>query len=158
MNDVAFAHTNLIARDWKSLAAFYTDVFGCAPVPPERHLSGEWLDRLTGIPGVRVDGAHLSLPGQANGPTLEIFQYAPAHSGPAGQAIDLPGFGHIAFLVGDVRAVLAEVLVHGGGQLGEVVMKEYDGLGWLTVVYASDPEGNHIELQNWNKIDPNNPM
>jgi catechol-2,3-dioxygenase len=31
-----FAHTNLVARDWKALAAFYADVIGCEPLPPER--------------------------------------------------------------------------------------------------------------------------
>jgi len=36
-----YVHTNLIAWDWKRLAAFYQDVFGCVPVPPERDLSGE---------------------------------------------------------------------------------------------------------------------
>jgi len=38
---------------------------------------------------------------------------------------------------------------HGGKPLGETVTKEYDGIGTLTVVYASDPEGNFIEIQNW---------
>jgi predicted enzyme related to lactoylglutathione lyase len=149
--EITFVHTNLIARDWKRLAAFYIDVFGCAPVPPERHLSGQWIDRLTGIPGVKVDGVHLSLPGQANGPTLEIFQYSPEHAGSAAQAIHRSGFGHIAFHVDDVYAVLACIRQHGGGQLGNVVVKGYEGLGRLTVVYASDPEGNYIEIQNWEK-------
>jgi predicted enzyme related to lactoylglutathione lyase len=30
-----YVHTNLIARDWRKLAAFYQLVFGCLPVPPE---------------------------------------------------------------------------------------------------------------------------
>ena len=38
-------HINLIARDWQKLAAFYEQVFGCARIPPERHLSGEWLEK-----------------------------------------------------------------------------------------------------------------
>ena len=31
-----YAHTNLIARDWRRLSDFYVRVFGCVPVPPER--------------------------------------------------------------------------------------------------------------------------
>ncbi len=46
-----YVHTNLIARDWRALAQFYTQVFGCTPVPPERNLSGEVLERGTGVPG-----------------------------------------------------------------------------------------------------------
>ena len=72
-----YAHTNLIAADWKRLAAFYRDVLGCVPVPPERDLSGEWLDRATGLAGKHISGVHLRLPGYGDeGPTLEIFQYS----------------------------------------------------------------------------------
>ena len=45
-----YVHTNLVAQDWRRLATFYEGVFGCIPVPPERDLSGEWLDALTGVP------------------------------------------------------------------------------------------------------------
>jgi predicted enzyme related to lactoylglutathione lyase len=71
-----FAHVNLIAQDWRRLAAFYELVFGCRPVPPERQLAGAWLDAATGLVGARIQGAHLRLPGYGDaGPTLEIFQY-----------------------------------------------------------------------------------
>ena len=44
-----YAHINLIAKDWKRLSTFYQEVFGCETIPPERDLSGEWLDRATGL-------------------------------------------------------------------------------------------------------------
>jgi hypothetical protein len=31
-----YAHTNLIARDWRVLAAFYEGVFGCTFVLPQQ--------------------------------------------------------------------------------------------------------------------------
>ena len=31
-----FGHVNVIARDWRRLADFYAEVFGCELVPPER--------------------------------------------------------------------------------------------------------------------------
>ena len=31
-----YVHTNLVAHDWKRLATFYIEVFGCKPKPPER--------------------------------------------------------------------------------------------------------------------------
>jgi len=72
-----YAHTNLVARDWRSLARFYQDVFGCEPVPPERDYSGPDLAAGTGIPGAKLRGVHLRLPGHgADGPTLEVFQYS----------------------------------------------------------------------------------
>ena len=40
-----FVHTNLIAADWETLAAFYVDVFGCVVVPPIRDYVGSALMR-----------------------------------------------------------------------------------------------------------------
>lgn len=148
-NNIKYVHTNLIARDWKKLANFYIDVLNCEPVPPERNLSGEWIDTLTGIPNVHVNGMHLSLPGIENGPTLEIFQYEPADETDGNGLIHRKGFAHIAFHVDSVEEVLSKIVEQGGGQLSEIVRKEYEDIGHLTVVYATDPEGNFIEIQNW---------
>lgn len=72
----SFAHVNLVAKDWRRLARFYEQVLGCVPVPPERKLEGEQLERATGVRRATIQGAHLRLPGPAEkGPTLEIFQY-----------------------------------------------------------------------------------
>jgi len=71
-----YVHTNIVAKDWKKLAQFYIDVFDCTPKPPERHLSGKWLDNATGLTDARLHGIHLNLPGyETDGPTLEIFSY-----------------------------------------------------------------------------------
>jgi predicted enzyme related to lactoylglutathione lyase len=56
---------------------------------------------------------------------------------------------HIASQADSVEEVLNRLIEHGGKPLGEVVTREYEGIGTLTVVYASDPEGNYIEIQNW---------
>lgn len=144
-----YGHTNLIARDWQALARFYVEVFGCIPVPPERDLRGEWLDRATGIHGAHLRGLHLRLPGHGpDGPTLEIFTYDSTVAGP-GSVPDRAGFGHIAFQVPDVHAAVRAVRAHGGSDLGEIVEVEVPGAGPLTWAYVRDPEGNIIELQRW---------
>ncbi|HNY13632.1 MAG TPA: VOC family protein [Candidatus Wallbacteria bacterium] len=151
-NGIRYTHTNIIAKDWKKLAEFYIEVFGCKLAPPERDLSGEWLDSLTGIEGARIRGAHLILPGfEENGPTLEIFQYEP--EGPKNDvpAINRRGFGHVAFHVDDVEKILGKLVASGGTPAGKVIRKQYPELGLLTAIYAKDPEGNFIELQNWKK-------
>lgn len=144
-----FVHVNLIGRDWKRLVRFYCDVFGCVPHGPERDLSGDWLDRVTGLPKARLRGIHLRLPGLGvAGPTLEIFSYDSMNDRPAARAND-PGFAHIAFAVDDVDGALAAVLAAGGSTVGEVATSDVPGPGRLRVVYARDPEGNIIELQKW---------
>ncbi len=144
-----YVHTNLIAEDWRRLAAFYQEVFGCTPVPPERDLGGPTMEAGTGIPGVHLRGMHLRLPGCGeDGPTLEIFSYSPQESRPAG-AVNRPGFGHIAFRVADVAAARQAVLAAGGRSVGEVVTVTIAGGGKVTWCYLTDPEGNVLELQSW---------
>jgi catechol 2,3-dioxygenase-like lactoylglutathione lyase family enzyme len=144
-----YAHTNLIARDWRLLARFYQDVFGCTPVPPERDYSGAALEAGTGIPGARLQGAHLLLPGHArDGPTLELFCYAEL-ADEVERAVNRPGFGHIAFSVASVREAHEEVLAHGGAALGEIVTLSTATGARVTWCYVRDPEGNIIELQSW---------
>lgn len=144
-----YVHTNLIANDWKRLVAFYEQVFGCVPVLPERDLSGEWLAAGTAVPGARLRGIHLRLPGHGNqGPTLEIFQYD-QHLDRPETAANRPGFGHIAFVVDDVAAARDAVISAGGGALGAVASSEIAGAGAITFTYVTDPEGNIIELQQW---------
>jgi predicted enzyme related to lactoylglutathione lyase len=144
-----FVHTNLVAKDWRKLAQFYEQVFGCTPVLPERDLSGQWLDDCTGVPNAKIRGVHLRLPGYGDeGPTLEIFQYNHIEERPE-TTINRPGFAHIAFAVDDVEAAREAVLAAGGSAYGELVTVEISGAGNITVVYLTDPEGNIIELQHW---------
>ena len=58
-----YVHTNIIAENWNNLADFYTRVFGCVCVPPERDYTGEALDAGTGLVNAHLRGAHLRLPG-----------------------------------------------------------------------------------------------
>ncbi len=149
MMNVKYAHTNIVARNYKALARFYIHVFGCVPVYPERDLSGKWVDQLTGIKEVHIQGIHLRLPGYSNGPTLEIFQFNQGIENKETPLINGPGLAHIAFQVDDVESFLEKLIVNGGKRLGETVKKEIKDVGFLTVVYARDPEDNIVEIQSW---------
>ena len=145
-----YVHTNLTGRDWRVLARFYCEVFGCIPKPPERDLSGAWLEDLTTLSAAHLTGMHLSLPGFGEGgPTLEIFSYDQMVNDGT-PVVNEPGFGHIAFLVDDVDAALRAVQAAGGSSVGKIASTLVPGVGELTVVYARDPAGNIVELQTWN--------
>jgi catechol 2,3-dioxygenase-like lactoylglutathione lyase family enzyme/uncharacterized damage-inducible protein DinB len=142
-----YAHTNLVARDWRALGRFYEQVLGCVPLAPERDLSGEWLERGTGVAGARLTGAHYRLPGGGpTGPTLEIFQYHPPQDA-APPPANRVGFGHIAFAVDDVEASRAAVIAAGGAAVGTVESIVLAAAGRITWTYVRDPEGNLVELQ-----------
>ncbi len=149
---IKYVHTNLIAKDVQKLVAFYEEVFGCYVIPPERDVSGEWLDRSVNMKNVNIKGVHLHLPGYDEaGPTLEIFTYNELINNTANQ-INTTGFAHIAFEVDDVEEVKQKLLSAGGTLHGDVVTFEVKGKGVITMVYARDPEGNIVELQKW-KLD-----
>jgi predicted enzyme related to lactoylglutathione lyase len=144
-----YVHTNLVAKDWKALAGFYENLFGCLPVPPERDLQGEKLEAGTGLPGAHLRGIHLRLPGYGdNGPTLEIFAYDVLEDRPK-TAVNQPGLGHIAFSVNDVAVAQRAVLEAGGKAIGEIVITEIATGAKVTWCYVADIEGNIIELQSW---------
>ena len=155
MEDVAraagacYGHTNVIARDWRRLAAFYETVFGCVPVPPERDYSGDLLERATAVPGAAFRGIHLRLPGGGpDGPTREIYTDAEnAEAEPP--TANRVGWGHVAFMVDDVAQARDAVLAAGGGIVGDVVTtRTADGRS-VTWCYLTDPERNLLELQSW---------
>ena len=147
-----FTHVNLIAKDWKRLAAFYQEVFGCTPVPPERSYAGEWLDQATGVSNASIQGVHLRLPGHGDdGPTLEIFQYGTMPDHPDVRS-NTPGFSHIALAVEDVEEVVAAMLARGGTAVGALTERVVPEVGRLVFQYVADPEGNIVEVQNLKKV------
>lgn len=148
---VKYAHTNIIAKDWRSLCDFYITVFDCKPLLPERNLSGIWLDNLTKIKNCKIKGMHLALPGYVEGPTLEIFSYEPENTNTHIKSLNSIGLAHTAFHVDNVVSTLDKLINNGGKIHGEIVSNDYGELGVLTVAYAADPEGNFIEIQNWSK-------
>jgi predicted enzyme related to lactoylglutathione lyase len=144
-----FGHVNVTGTDWRRLANFYADLFGLEIVPPERDYRGADLEAATRVANAHLTGAHLRLPGHgANGPTLEIYQYDHVEAS-AGRRVDRAGWGHIAFQVPDVPAALEAVLAAGGGRVGEVVTLTTADGRHVTWCYATDPDGNILELQAW---------
>jgi len=144
-----FGHVNVIAEDWRRLAAFYTDVFGCVFVPPERNYEGHDLSRGTGVADAALQGVHLRLPGHGDaGPTIEIYQYRESEPRPASVANRL-GFAHIAFAVDEVEAAREAVLGAGGRSVGQIVTLTTTTGSKVTWCYVTDPEDNMIELQAW---------
>lgn len=147
--EAKYVHTNIIAKDWKKVSLFYQNVFGCKPVPPQRDLRGDWVNRLTGIPDSHIIGEHLTLPGYDGAlPTLEIYSYHNMDINNP-KLINGVGLAHLAFEVDDIDSFLKKIKQEGGEQLGEKVSASYPNNVTATFVYAKDIEGNLLELQSW---------
>jgi catechol 2,3-dioxygenase-like lactoylglutathione lyase family enzyme len=149
LEGVRFGHVNVTSRDWRRLATFYTEVFGCELVPPERDIRSADLDAATGLHDAHLTGAHLRLPGYgAAGPTIEIFSYDELQPNP-GTEVARAGWGHIAFQVPNVPAAVEAVQAAGGGRVGAVITTRTADGRQVTWCYATDPDGNIVELQAW---------
>lgn len=146
-----FSHTNIVSRDPERLVAFYTDVFGCEQSGPTRELVGEWLGRGMGLPGARVHGYHLTLPGLEGDdlPTLEIFSLDEIR--PTDTDVTQAGLMHIAFSVDDIEDTITRFLAAGGSVQGERSHAEVSGVGNAYFAYMRDPDGNIVELQQWER-------
>ena len=144
-----YVHTNIIAENWQKLADFYTRVFGCVYVPPERDYSGNALDAGIGLVNAHLTGVHLRLPGCGDdGPTVEIYSYDALEPRPQ-LAVNRPGIGHLAFEVDDVNTASKEVIANGGRMVGEIITLTTKVGTKVTWCYMADPEDNIIELQSW---------
>ena len=152
-----YVHTNIIAKDCQVLIAFYKKVFGLRSIGKTRDLKGEWVDRLTGLTDAHLVGEHLAMPGyDGELPTLEIFTYkSGSEKEGKGQQlasekrINRLGLAHLAFEVEKVEETLERLLEEGGSVVGEQISTIYPDGKRAVFVYAADPEGNIIELQNW---------
>lgn len=62
---------------------------------------------------------------------------------------DTYGFGHLSSSVENVKETLDAIIASGGGRVGKIVTDEVQERGRLTEVFATDPEGNIIELPHY---------
>lgn len=150
---IRLAHVSITAKDMTGLREFYEKALGFVVSRPERGFSGDWLGKGTGVPGAGIKRVHLRLPDAGEGGAhLELIEYSGATQDTSPPAADRAGLRHVAFETGSAEELARlrdRIIGNGGGDLGEISEKEIDGLGTVTFVYMTDPEGNIIELLNW---------
>jgi len=57
-----YVHTNLVAEDWRRLARFYQEVFGCVVAGPERDYQGPTLESYCQMLWMRFLGGRIFYP------------------------------------------------------------------------------------------------
>jgi glyoxylase I family protein len=138
MPKLEFSHIGLSCKDPLAAERFYTKHFG-----------------------FRRARVYLPGPGQvvvirAGALELELFPSTQERPSPAvgGAGPDYPGVRHIAFLVENVDAKLAEMGSDAKVTLGPLDMSQF--IPGMRVAWISDPEGNIVEL-NQGYIDEESP-
>ncbi|MDN3718635.1 hypothetical protein QW131_03865 [Roseibium salinum] len=87
----------------------------------------------------------MKLPG-CDIPFLEIHEHKVTHDIKPPR-VNEPGFGHLCFQMDDLDAVLSAVIDAGGARVGEVTNFGSAEKKPFLIIYARDPEGNILELE-----------
>lgn len=135
-------HAGLVVRDLERSLAFYRDIIGLK-VRARMTESGEYIEKVVGIPGAVLEWAKLECP---EGSLVELIEYKKG-MGPAEEnekaSADRRGFSHVAFTVRDIEDMY-RTLNGRGFHCNNPPETSPDGL--VKVMYCHDPDGIIVEL------------
>jgi catechol 2,3-dioxygenase-like lactoylglutathione lyase family enzyme len=142
MTILGLDHVSVTTGDIARSLAFYRDLLGL-PVRSVGELSGDEVDRITGVPGARLLSADLDL---GRGQVLELLEYVSAEDGVA-LPQEHPGSGHVGLMVDDVDQI-HRALVDAGVMVKSAPVEltepgDWHGVRCMTVL---DPDGVAVEL------------
>jgi catechol 2,3-dioxygenase-like lactoylglutathione lyase family enzyme len=133
-------HVGIVVDDLAAATAFFVEL-GLKP-QGEMPVEGDWVDRVVGLEGIRVDTAMMEAPGGRGGLELVKFHSPSVRGGDPDVPANTLGLRHIAFAVDDIDAAVAKVRARGGELIGEV--ENYEDI--YRLCYVRGPEGIIVEL------------
>ena len=132
-------HIGIVVNDLEASLRFYRDLLGFQIVK-QMEESGDYIDNMSAIDGVRVTTLKIALP---NGQMVELLKY---HSHPKKEKereiCDI-GIAHIALTVDDLDNEYERL--KGGGVLFNAP-PQLSPDGYAKVTFCRAPEGTFIEL------------
>jgi len=140
---VAADHTGITVSNLERSLAFWRDVLGFE-LSHTAHQKGELAREITGIQGAEIKLAVLKAP---RGHKIEILEYlAPADRKNVTLRPCDVGSAHVALLVEDLDAVLAQIAASGWKAAGKPQTLTAGPNAGKRVVYVRDPDGITIEF------------
>ena len=134
-------HVGFAVSSLDRAEAFWVDVMGATLVSKSQS-GGEFLREVTGAPNATVRIAMVELAGQR----IELLEYdGPARPDAPGDPFD-PGYGHIAFIVDDIDALLARIEPHGWRPQGVPQMAKAGAREGWRLIYTRGPDGETVEF------------
>src|SRR5947207_13184562 len=136
-------HTGITVSNLERSLEFWRDVLGFE-FSHSAHQKGDLAQEITGVDGAEIKLAVLKTPGGHN---IELLQYlAPAdHKRATLRPCDV-GSVHLALLVNDLDAVLAQIAASGSEAAGKPQTLSKGPNAGKRVVYVRDPDGTTIEF------------
>jgi catechol 2,3-dioxygenase-like lactoylglutathione lyase family enzyme len=133
-------NVGIVVEDLAAATEFFVELgleaLGQGPV------EGDWVDRVVGLEGVRVDVAMLQTPDGHGRLELMQFRSPSARSGDRDAPPNTLGIRRVAFGVDDIDAAVAGLRARGVQLLGEVVRYEDS----YRLCYVRGPEGIIVML------------
>ena len=140
---IAANHTGITVSNLERSLAFWRDVRGFE-LSHTAHQKGELAQEITGVEGAEIKLAVLKTPG---GQKIELLEYlAPTDRKRADIRPCDVGSVHVALLVENLDAVLAEIAASGWEPAGKPQTLNTGPNAGKRVVYVRDSDGTTIEL------------
>ena len=139
-------HVSIVTRDMNAAVEFYSALFAIEPNSRGRFGPGPQFDRMGGLTDAQIEGAWLP----TGNILLELWQFhAPDYRGEVSERrpLDL-GYSHVCMETNALERDLKRLVALGGIQLSGVKENEM-----VRVAYASDSEGNVIQLLQFREPD-----
>jgi len=133
-------HVGIVVDDLPGAIEFFVEL-GLEP-RGQGQVEGEWVERIVALDEVNVEFAMLRTPDGHGEIELVKFHSPATKTGDPRAPANTPGLRHLAFLVDDIHAVVADLEARGTKLVGELV--RYENSYWLC--YVRGPEGIVIEL------------
>lgn len=136
----SFVHTGVVVDELTTAVEFFA-LLGLECSEPFA-VGGERVDRILGLPAVRVEAVMVRAPDGTDALELVKFHEPPAEPDAQPAPPNRHGIRHLAFAVDDVSAVVDRLRSAGWDTVGEIV--DYQGM--FLLCYVRGPEGLIIEL------------
>lgn len=111
INAANVRHVGLTVSDLARAVSFWETFLGAAPYS-QVTLEREYVQRLVGLPGVKIAAAFFAIPGAA----LELLEYDWGERQPLRDASFNPGHAHTCFTVSDIRSTLSDAIACGASR------------------------------------------
>ena len=136
-------HVGFTVSDIERSIEFYRDLLGMSLYRRQQG-TAEYLSRVTGFPGVRLEIALLK--SGDGGALLELLQYITHPAPPTDRETNRPGNGHVCFKVSDIQAACEELRQRGVRLISDPVKITAGVHEGAYAVYLRDPDGFTVEL------------
>ena len=141
-------HVNVVVSDMEQSLAFYVGLLGMR-VTFEAELTGEWIETVSGLPGVSARCVFCQPPG---GTRFELLQYQspPGVALPEASFANTLGLRHVALEVDDLDALYARLGEANVPFVSPPVPVPFSVVGVRKhLCYLRDPDGALVEIAEY---------